>query len=245
MTDHITRSDARDVSVVVLGASGAVGTEAVRALLAIDAVRHVTLLNRRTIDISPLSRTTQHIVDPLDAGSYRHLLAGHGAAICTLGVGRPSQVSRDELVRIDKTAALDFARACRAVDIGHFELLSAVGAHPTSSNHYLRTKGELRDALIATGFRRLSIFEPSMILTPTNRYDWKQGLILALWPKLAPLLAGSLKIYRGVRVETLGAAMAHNIVRAGDGVEILRWPQFQALAADSATPRAPAKPAHT
>ncbi len=243
------------LSVVILGASGAVGGEAVKALLAMPSVTRLTLLNRRTLVLpaSPVHTQfpvlSQHIVDPLDPATYRHLLLGHTAAICTLGVGQPTQVSKEELVRVDKTAALDFARACREVGVNHFELLSAVAADARSSNHYLRTKGELRDGLAALGFERLSVFQPSMILTPTNRYDWKQGVVLAVWPKLAPLLLGRLKKYRGVRIETLGAAMAHNLISAhppvqsgtrdGKGVEMLHWPEFAALAADlNASPRA-------
>ena len=217
------------LSVVVLGASGAVGSEAVKALLAMPAVAKVTLLNRRALSLPESPRMSQHIVDPLDPASYRHLLAGHTAAICTLGVGQPSKVSKDELVRIDKTAALEFARACKDAGVQRFELLSAVGADPKSSNHYLRTKGELRDALQALDFARLSSFQPSMILTPTNRYDRLQGMLLAVWPRLSPVLGGGLSKYRGIKVETLGAAMALNLVRTGRGFEVLHWSEMTTL----------------
>jgi uncharacterized protein YbjT (DUF2867 family) len=229
VTTSIPEAATTPLSVVMLGASGAVGGEAVNALLAMPNVSRVTLLNRRTLTRPTSARLTQHIVDPLDASSYRHLLVGHTTAICTLGVGQPTQVSKQELVRIDKTAVLDFGRACREAGVGHFELLSAVAAHAASSNHYLRTKGELQDALAALGFLRLSVFQPSMILTPTNRYDWKQAVVLSVWPKLSPLLAGPLRKYRGVRVEALGRAMARNLARPGAGVETLHWPEFQGL----------------
>ena len=222
-------AETNSISVVVLGASGAVGSEAVKALLAMPAVAKVTLLNRRSLSLLESPRMSQHVVDPLDPASYRHLLAGHTAAICTLGVGQPSKVSKDELVRVDKTAALDFACACKDAGVQRFELLSAVGADPKSSNHYLRTKGELRDALRALGFERLSIFQPSMILTPTNRYDRLQGVLLAVWPTLSPLLGGGLRKYRSIRVETLGAAMARNVGRTGRGFEVLHWSEMTTI----------------
>lgn len=219
----------------MLGASGAVGGAAVAGLRAMPCTARITLLNRRQLDLAPAAMLSQHVVDPLDAASYQHLLAGHTAAICTLGVGQPTRVSKDELVRVDKTAALDFARACREAGVEHFELLSAVAADAASSNFYLRTKGELHVALAALGFARLSIFQPSMILTPTNRYDWKQGLVLAVWPKLSPVLAGPLAKYRGVRVETLGAAIALNLARPGRGVETLHWRDFARIVDAGAT----------
>jgi L-fucose isomerase-like protein len=94
----------------------------------------------------------------------------------------------------------------------------------------LRTQGELIDALIAFGFERLGIFQPSMILTPTNRYGASQGLSLAMWPKLEPVLRGAWRKYRGVPVATLGAAMAANLSTRGVVVEWLHWDDFLALA---------------
>ena len=99
----------------------------------------------------------------------------------------------------------------------------------------MRTKGELCDALVALRFERLSLFQPSMILTPTNRYGIVQGLMLALWPSLDPMLRGSWRKYRGVAVETLGAAMAANLLTGASGVEWLTWADFNALAARVAT----------
>jgi hypothetical protein len=77
----------------------------------------------------------------------------------------------------------------------------------------------------------LDPFQPSMILTPTNRYGIAQGLALALWPKLDVLLRGSWRKYRGVAVQTLGAAIAGNLFTRGGGVERLSRHDFQALAA--------------
>jgi hypothetical protein len=80
--------------------------------------------------------------------------------------------------------------------------------------------------LRALGFARLSLFHPSMILTPRNRYGLSQAIILMVWPLLTPLLVGPLRKYRGVRVVDLGAAMARNLVRPGQGEEVLDWDQI-------------------
>ena len=77
----------------------------------------------------------------------------------------------------------------------------------------------------------LKTFRP---LTPTNRFGLSQAIVLKVWPKLDALLPGPLRKYRGVRVETLGAAMARNIARPGAGVEIVQWDGFIALAGDRA-----------
>jgi uncharacterized protein YbjT (DUF2867 family) len=228
---------------VMLGASGAVGQQVVAALQGTPALGKLTLLNRRPLVGVASGRTEQHVVDVLSPHTYEHLLGGHRAAVCTLGVGQPSAVSDAEFVRVDKDAVLAFARACKQAHVEHFELLSSVGADAGSRSFYLRSKGELCDALVALGFERLSLFQPSMILTPANRYGIAQGLALALWPKLDVVLRGSWRRYRGVAVETLGAAIAANLFTRGGGVERLSWHDFQVLAAPDEAPIGGSRPA--
>ena len=86
------------------------------------------------------------------------------------------------------------------------------------------------DELVAMNFKRLSIFQPSMILTPNNRYGFSQALTLVIWPLLKPMLVGKLKKYRGIKVETLGAAMALNVYTKSIGLEQLDWDDFMSLA---------------
>ncbi len=217
------------LSVVMLGASGAVGGVTAQALNQMPQVKQLTLLNRREIKELSLPRVVQLVRDVTDPGDYSQYLSGHQVAICCLGVGQPSKVSKEEFVKIDKTAALDFATACKQAGVQHFQLLSAVGANAASKNHYLRTKGELQDAIIALGFERVSFFQPSMILTPTNRYGFSQGLMLAVWPALSGLLQGGLRKYRGIAVARLGQAIAKNIITTGQGVEVLHWDQINTL----------------
>lgn len=228
--EEAAQEGARGRRVVVLGATGAVGSRAVLTMEAMPDVAGMTLLGRRPLEDVTSSRVAQHTVDVFEPRSYVGHLGGHDAAICTFGVGQPSKMRKDEFVRVDKDAVLAFARACRQAGVRHFELLGSVGADPGSPSFYLRTKGELEQGIRALGFERLSLFRPSMILTPTNRYGFSQALTLAIWPLLRPLLVGSLRKYRGVEVERLGKAIALNLRGDTLGAEILHWDQIEALA---------------
>lgn len=214
-----------------MGATGAVGGHVVSALQALPQLEKLTILGRRLLPGAFVPAVKQEIVNVLDPSSYRHLVAGHRIAICTLGVGQPSKVSEAEFVKVDRDAVIAFATACKEGGVAHFELLGSVAADSKSRSLYLRAKGELQDALIALNFERLSIFQPSMIVTPTNRYGMGQGILLALWPTLSALFVGPLRKYRGIPVATLGAAIAANLLTDGRGVEILYWQDFVALAA--------------
>lgn len=218
------------LSIVMLGASGAVGTETLNTLLQLNTIEQLTLLGRKPIFNISADNVQQHSMNIFDTSSYQNYLQGHTTAICTLGVGQPTKVSKEEFIKIDKTAVLDFATACKKAGVTHFQLLASVGINPKSKSFYLRTKGELVEALKALHFERLSIFQPSMILTPKNRYDISQAITLKVWPLLKPLLMRSLRKYRGIPVNVLGQAIAKNSFNEGAAFEILQWDAFYEIA---------------
>lgn len=217
---------------VLLGATGAVGRNVLAEALRSPAFETVTTLGRRAADAgqAPPDKLTQHVVNLEAPGSYRALIAGQTAAICTLGVGQPTKSAREDVWRVEIDYVMSFAEACRDAGVGHFSLMTSVGANPQSRSYYLRMKGTQENRLKALGFERTSLFRPSMLLTPQNRYGASQALLLALWPKLHWTLAGPLRRFRGIRVEDLGRAMALNAARdAPGGIEVFEWDGFQRI----------------
>ncbi len=223
---------------VFLGATGAVGRNALGAAISSSHFAGVTMLGRRPLPpedpLAVAPKLTQHVVDVFDAATYESLLAGHDVAICTLGVGQPTKVPRDEVLRTDVDAVVLFAAACKRQGIRHFSLLTAVGANAKSGMWYLRMKGELEDKIKDLRFARCSFFRPSMLLTPHNRYGLSQGLLLYIWPAIDWMFAGPLRKYRGIRVSDLGRAMVKNaenppVTPAVDGVEYIDWDGFAAI----------------
>lgn len=224
MTKHTNQK-----SILMLGASGAVGTATLHTLLQCPNIQKLTLLGRNPIANIDTDFVQQHKINVSDSKSYQQYLTDHNTAICTLGVGQPSKVSTEDFVNIDKLAALDFAKECKKKGVAHFELLSSVGISPKAFSFYLRTKGELVEELKSLHFERLSIFKPSMILTQTNRYGFSQAVLLKVWPLLKPLLIGSLSKYRGVPIDVLGKAIAKNVFKEADSFEELQWDEFYAV----------------
>lgn len=216
-------------NIVMMGATGAVGTQVVQALMATNQVNQLTLLGRRPLKGYTKPTVFQHKISIFEPDSYQKWLPNHEVAICTLGVGEPSKMSKDDFLKIDKQAVLDFAKGCKKAGVKHFSLLSSVGIDAQSRSFFLRAKGELVEAIKALQFDRFSIFQPSMILTPENRYGFSQAVVLTVWPLLKPVLIGGLRKYRGVKVETLGKAMAKNIFIQKSGVEYLQWNDFQEI----------------
>jgi uncharacterized protein YbjT (DUF2867 family) len=226
--------------IVMMGATGEVGQHVVRHLQTAHQFELLTLLGRRAPNISvdtpamhhanSVAQVHSHVVDVLNPQSYTQHLGSHTAAVCTLGVGQPSKLSLEEFVRLDRDAVFNFASACRAAGVRHFSLLGSIASDEQSRSAYLRTKGQLVKSLIDLKFERLSVFQPSMILTPSNRYGFTQAVALVVWPLLQPLLQGRWRRYRGVSSALLGQAMANNLSQGGMGVQLLEWDAIMDLA---------------
>ncbi len=216
-------------SIVFLGATGAVGSATLDQLCTFNNISRLLLLGRRKVENLTSDFVEQQNIDIFNPETYSSHLKNFDAAICTLGVGEPSKMKKEDFIKIDKIAVLDFAKECKKAGIKHFQLLASVGIDSASSNYYLKAKGELVDELQILDFERLSIFQPSMIITPNNRYGFSQGILLKIWPILSFILIGGLKKYRGINVDLLGKSIANNINNHNSGMERLEWDELMKL----------------
>jgi uncharacterized protein YbjT (DUF2867 family) len=201
-------------SACIIGSTGAVGTALTNELLSSTSCRSITALNRRVVDTFAThpnhSKLSQHVVDfdNLDTPETRGLLGGCEVAFNTLGVGRPSRASTEDLYRIDVTYARDFAKLCKAVGVTHMSLLGAVGPSKTSWIAYSRFKAEAEQSLVDEGFKRTSLYRPSAMITKENRFGLVDVFNHHVFPILSMVLPAK---YHEIKVEDLAKAMRVNV----------------------------------
>jgi len=145
-------------TVVIAGATGLVGREILKGLLADDSVKAVHALGRRALESHP--KLTSHVVNfaalpPLPPVDEAYLALG-----TTIKVAGSQAAFR----AVDFDANLAVARAAMAAGARRAGLVSAMGADAHSRIFYSRVKGELEDALAALNFEGLVIARPSMLV---------------------------------------------------------------------------------
>lgn len=217
---------------VIVGATGAVGSAIVRALLESELCEQILAIVRRPVTaFDALANRRKLEVAIVDfAGLERETAAraaGFEVGFCAVGIGQPRKVSAEEFWRVDVEYAGAFARGAVAAGARHLSLLSSVGGDPASRNRYIRTKGKAEEAFIAASAPRTSIFRPSLLVTDQIRYGFQDRVTQAVFPLVAPLLP---RRYHQIHVDALGRAMQLNTERDGSpGVEYLYYPDFMAL----------------
>ena len=146
-------------TVIIAGATGLVGREILRGLLADPAIDHVPVLGRRAPPaVSP--KLTAHVVDFAalpSLPSADELYLALGTTIKTAG-------SQAAFRAIDHDANLAIAKAALASGTRRVGLVSAMGADATSRIFYSRVKGELENDLTALPFAGLVIARPSLLV---------------------------------------------------------------------------------
>ncbi|HVR24626.1 MAG TPA: NAD-dependent epimerase/dehydratase family protein [Candidatus Polarisedimenticolia bacterium] len=197
---------------VIVGATGMVGGYVVRYALDSPAVKSVTSIGRKKLDIlHPKLKEVLH-QDFADCSALTDALSGQDAAVYCLGTYTGS-VSDAELRTITAGYTIEFARVLRNSSANAaFSFLSGNGADPTGRSRlaFARYKGEAEKALLAAGFSRVYLFRPSYIypVRPRKEPSFSYRLLRAAYPVFRVLLPNQV-----IRADDLAWAMVNVVVR--------------------------------
>lgn len=199
---------------LLVGATGLVGRECLRLLLADPAFARVVVVARRPLEIaSPPPKLESHVVDFERLADHAALLTAD-AAICALGTTIKQAGSQERFRRVDFDYPLATARIALAGGARHFLLVSALGANAQSRVFYNRVKGELEAAILALGFPAVTIVRPSLLVG--ERQQRRLGEVLA-----APLLRFAPAKYRPVRARDVARVLVEEAKREERGVRVI------------------------
>ena len=143
--------------VALAGATGLVGREILRGLVADPSVTAIHVLARRAIEPAP--KVIPHVVDFRSVPALPRLDEVYLALGTTIKVAGSQEAFR----AVDFDANLAVARAALAAGARRAGLVSAMGASAKSRVFYSRVKGELEHALAVLAFEGLVIARPSML----------------------------------------------------------------------------------
>ncbi len=196
----------------VIGATGLVGREAVKALLADPACTSVLAVTRRPTGFSG-AKFREKV---LDFEQLERALTGEpvDVAVCCLGTTIKQAGSKAQFRHIELDFTLAFARAAQAAGAKHFVLVSALSANAKSPVFYSRTKGELEQALSEMRFPALTIVRPSLLVG--DRSDTRLGEKLA-----EPIMRLFPRSMRGIEADKIGRALATYAREGGSGKRVV------------------------
>jgi uncharacterized protein YbjT (DUF2867 family) len=212
---------------VLVGATGLVGQGVLQLLLESDRYEKVFALTRRPLTMSH-PKLEQRVID-FDQLATTDLPQSDDV-FCALGSTIRKAGSQAAFRKVD----LEYPKALaeRMVQAGarQFVLVSSVGADSASGNFYLRTKGELEDALAALPFHALHFFRPSLLAGERTEARPGERLMTVLANALQWALMGSWRKYRSIAATDVAAGMVAAAAASEAGTHVYHYDQILQLA---------------
>ena len=206
---------------IVAGATGLVGSNILKQLA--DRGDKPVALARRQVEDLPANAEILEI-------NFKQFLINGELPHCNhfylcLGTTIKTAGSRIAFKTVDFDYAFALAKKAREAGATGLSLVSSVGADAHSKNFYLRTKGELEEAIKSLGFSRINIYRPSLLIgqRQEKRPAERAGQFLATL--IDPLLMGSFSQYRSIQASLLATTMINNNDK-GSGVNYFHFRNF-------------------
>ncbi len=204
------------MKVMLVGATGLVGTQALHLLLDDPRCQTVVAPTRR-----PLALADAHLLNPVVDFAQLPETADWwavDAVICALGTTLKQAGSREAFAEVDHQYPLQVARRARAHGAASFVLNSAKGADPDSRFFYNRVKGALENDLRTLGYPSLTLVRPGLIGGDRKEHRTGERAASVVLGALAPLLPRSWRINPAVNI---AAAMVDAALQPTPGVRVI------------------------
>lgn len=203
------------MKVAIAGATGLTGSLSLQLLLQSSGVTEVISIGRRKTGVQhpKLSEVL------LEDGLLKQPVYADGF-ICCLGTTIKKAGSQQAFKAIDYDLPVHLASTLQASGCETAAIISTVGAKTKSSYFYLRSKGEMEEAMQKIGFTSLALLRPSFIVgTREERRAWERFMTGFL--KLAsPLMFGGLAKYRATSATTIAEKLVDCVLTKKPGTEI-------------------------
>lgn len=198
---------------VIIGSTGLVGTELVKALAYSDNYDKIIVIARRQIELNV--NKTEHMVLKFDQ-LEEQLFPANADYFCALGTTIKQAGSQEEFKKVDHDYVLNFAKSAKKSNANSFHMVSAMGASTASANFYSRIKGETEKDVLALGLKKVRIYRPSLLIGTRDKLGQPSRLgeeiVTAVYNNSKFLFKGFMKKYEPITAEKVALAMAKNAI---------------------------------
>lgn len=210
-------------TVVVIGATGLVGSALVQELTDDPQVAEIRILSRRALSYaSDKIKVIQTDLSQPEPSAFDNATALY----CGIGTTRKKTPDQKQYIAIDHGITIAAAKAAKSKGVSEVHLISAVGADVKSNIFYSRLKGEIERDLIALNLDRTLIYQPSILIGTRAEKRFGEKIAQVLSPAFDLFLIGKLQKYHSISAKELAVTMHRFSFNARQGVQVLVYPEL-------------------
>jgi len=208
---------------LIVGATGLIGSNCLKILLNDSSFSLTEVWTRKPMElIHP--RLKNIVTDFRDIAKIQSTDATH--IFCCLGTTIAKAGSQSAFREVDFEYVLALAKLAERSDTLSFSVISSIGANPKASNFYLRTKGEMEEAVNACSIPSIIILRPSMLLGKRQEFRFGEMVGKALMLAFNFMLVGKLRKYRGIQAVSVASAMVRLAKENSKGIVVIESDQI-------------------
>lgn len=185
---------------VLFGGTGLTGGCILDLLNNDSDFKSIIVVSRKTFTHSS-NKISNMVIDFSDPVEIERCIKKDSIVFSCIGTTQ-AQVKGDKKKyrEIDFDITLNIANACKKLSAKKFLFISSGGANSSSSNFYLKLKGEIEDAVIKTKNNSLFILKPSLLLGKRNNSRFMENIGQIIMPLFSILLPDSIKAVKATLV---------------------------------------------
>jgi len=212
---------------LVVGATGLIGKECVLQLLQNSNYDEVIVWVRKSIGYSH-AKLNEQIIDFSNIETIQ--ISGINHIFCCLGTTIKKAKNIEAYHKIDVDYVVQLAQLAEKNKVQKFVVISSLGANKTSSNYYLKMKGEMEEAVSKCNIPSIIILRPSMLLG--KRQEFRMGELIgkAVMKTIGFVFIGKLKKYAGIKSSDVVKTMICLANQNNSGVLVYESDQIKNIA---------------
>nr|AOE08621.1 nucleoside-diphosphate sugar epimerase [uncultured bacterium] len=192
---------------ILLGITGLIGNALAKNILEDSRYDKLISFHRRKSGIVH-PKLEEHIVDLFELEKYAEQFKGD-VVFCCIGTTQAKTDDKETYKKIDYGIPVSAAKLSAYNNIPKFIAISALGANPSSSVFYNKTKGEMERDVLKQNVNETYFLQPSLLAGDREEQRTLEKLAIGAFKVLNPLLIGPLKKYQSIKPEPIVATMQY------------------------------------
>jgi uncharacterized protein YbjT (DUF2867 family) len=180
---------------LVAGATGLVGKELIKELVTNDNYQKVLVLSRRELQIN--HPKLEVLIINFDRLQEVVIYEKVDDCFCSLGTTQKKS-GKQGLYLVDYEYVSKLSQLCKSNNIPKLIVVSSQGANPNSAFFYMKTKGEMEEAVKKAGIETVYIVRPSLITGKRDEFRFAEAIGFYGYKLLTPLMVGKMRKLRPV-----------------------------------------------
>jgi uncharacterized protein YbjT (DUF2867 family) len=204
------------IKAAVFGSTGLVGQQIVEKLQNMDEVETIYTFARKPpmflgkkMEFKPFK--TDEFLIPEDTN----------IVFCALGTTIKKAGSQENFKEVDFHAVRRIAEKCSGGKIPRLGIVSSIGAYSKSKNFYLRTKGQMEEAVTKAKIEHTVFIRPSLLLGKRDEKRPGEDIGKIFMKPLSFLMVGPLKQYRPVSASSVANTLVKETINTSREVKIV------------------------